>query len=59
MRLDAKSGSLAPGKAADLVVVDGDPLAHIEDAGKVVSTMRAGVVFPSTKLYESVGVRAK
>ena len=42
MKLDAKSGSIAAGKAADLVVVDGDPLARIEDAGRVVSTMRAG-----------------
>ncbi|HEX7601755.1 MAG TPA: amidohydrolase family protein [Polyangiaceae bacterium] len=57
MKQDKQSGSIAAGKAADLFVVEGDPLAHIEDAGKVVSTMRGGVVFTSSPLYESAGVR--
>ena len=56
-KLDKKTGSIAAGKAADLFVVDGDPLAHIEDVGKVVSTMRGGVLFASAPLYETVGVR--
>jgi hypothetical protein len=56
VKLDAKTGSIAEGKAADLFVVDGDPLARIDDIVKIVSTMRGGVVFPSAKLYESVGV---
>jgi hypothetical protein len=58
MKQDAKSGSIAAGKAADLFVVDGDPLARIAEIGKVVSTMRSGVVFPSAPLYSAVGVRA-
>jgi imidazolonepropionase-like amidohydrolase len=58
MRLDGKVGTIAPGKRADLVVVDGDPLADIRAIRAVVSTMRAGVVFPSAPLYEAVGVRA-
>jgi hypothetical protein len=57
LKLDKKTGSIAAGKAADLVVVDGDPLARIDDLGKVVSTMRGGVVFPSAPLYKAVGVR--
>jgi hypothetical protein len=57
LKLDAKTGTIAPGKTADLFVVDGDPLAHIADVGKVVTTMRGGVVFPSAKLYETVGVK--
>lgn len=56
--LDKQIGSIAAGKRADLFVVDGDPLADISQIGAVVSTMRAGVVFPSQPLYESVGVRA-
>ncbi len=55
--LDKQIGSIAPGKRADLFVVDGDPLADIRQIGAVVSTMRAGVVFASQPLYESVGVR--
>jgi len=56
MKLDKKSGSIAKGKAADLVVVDGDPLARIDDITQVVSTVRGGVVFPSAPLYEAAGV---
>jgi hypothetical protein len=57
MKREQQSGSIAVGKAADLVVVDGDPLARIADIGNVVSTMRGGVVFPSAALYETVGVQ--
>jgi imidazolonepropionase-like amidohydrolase len=57
MHQEARSGSIAAGKNADLVVVDGDPLVNIADVGKVVSTMRGGVVFASPPLYEALGVR--
>jgi hypothetical protein len=57
MKQDAQSGSIAKGKVADMFVVDGDPLARIDDLRKVVTSMRGGVVFPAAKLYESVGVR--
>jgi len=57
LKLDKQIGSIAKGKRADLVVVDGDPLADIRAIGRVVTTMRAGVVFPSAPLYEAVGVK--
>ncbi len=57
MRTDGKVGTIAPGRRADLVVIDGDPLADIQAIRAVVSTMRAGVVYPSAPLYEAVGVR--
>jgi len=57
MKLDKKTGSIAPGKAADMFVVDGDPLARIEDLAKVVETMRGGVIFQSAPLYAAVGVK--
>ena len=56
MKVDAKTGSVAAGKEADLYVVDGDPLADIADTRKGVETVRAGVVFPCKALYESLGV---
>ncbi len=57
LKVADKMGSIAVGKVADLVVVDGDPLARIAEVANVVSTMRAGVVFPSAQLYESVGMK--
>jgi imidazolonepropionase-like amidohydrolase len=49
-------GSIAVGKRADLVVLDGDPVADLTAIRRVVSTMRAGVVFPSAPLYQAAGV---
>ena len=57
MKKDKVSGSIDKGKIADLVVIDGDPLAKISDVGKVVSTVKSGVVYASAPLYASVGVR--
>jgi imidazolonepropionase-like amidohydrolase len=57
MRTDQKVGTIAPGRRADLAVIDGDPLADIRAIRAVTSTMRAGVVYPSAPLYEAVGVR--
>ena len=57
MKMDKTTGSIAAGKTADMFVVDGDPLANIADVGKIVSTMRAGIVFSSPDLYAKVGVR--
>ena len=51
MRLEKKTGTVAPGKVADLVVVDGDPLANIGDARRTVTTVRAGVVFPAKETF--------
>ncbi len=56
MKLEKKSGSIAAGKAADLVVVDGDPLANVGDVQKVVTTVRGGVVYPAKDVLATVGV---
>ncbi|MBS2014405.1 MAG: amidohydrolase family protein [Deltaproteobacteria bacterium] len=57
MKKDKTTGSLKPGKDADLFLVDGDPRARISDIRKVVSTMRQGVVYSSKDVYEAVGIR--
>lgn len=54
---DRISGSIAAGKRADLVLVDGDPIARISDVGRVVSVVKNGVVFDSAALCRAVGVR--
>lgn len=57
MRMDRTFGTIAKGKRADLVVLDGDPLADIHALGRVLSTMKAGIVYPSAPLYKAVGVK--
>jgi imidazolonepropionase-like amidohydrolase len=47
-------GTLAAGKQADLVVIDGDPSGNIKDIEKVETVFKDGVGFDSAKLIESV-----
>jgi imidazolonepropionase-like amidohydrolase len=47
-------GSIAVGKAADLVVLAGDPSAHIDDVEKVQIVFKDGIGFDSVKLTQSV-----
>src|SRR5689334_25345412 len=56
-----KTGTLAVGKQADLVVIDGDPSGNIKDIEKVETVFKDGVGYDSPKLIESargfVGLR--
>lgn len=51
---DSRIGTIAMGKAADLVVVDGNPAAHIADVEKVDTVFKDGVGYDPQKLIESV-----
>jgi len=51
---DAHFGTIAAGKDADLVVVDGNPAAHIADIEKVDTVFKDGVGYDPQKLIESV-----
>jgi imidazolonepropionase-like amidohydrolase len=57
MQRDRETGSIARGKRADLVLVDGDPLADIADLRKVALTVRSGRLFDPAALYAAVGVK--
>ena len=47
-------GTIAAGKLADLVVIDGDPSVNIKDIEKVEIVFKDGVGYDSVKLIESV-----
>jgi imidazolonepropionase-like amidohydrolase len=51
---DARVGSIATGKQADLVVIDGDPSRNIADVRKVDTVFKQGVGFDPAKLIASV-----
>ena len=57
MGKDQTTGSIAVGKDADLVLIDGDPLAKISDVRKVVTVFRGGVRFDAAAVYQAVGVK--
>jgi imidazolonepropionase-like amidohydrolase len=51
---DARIGSIAPGKQADLMVVKGNPATNINDIEKVEIVFKDGVGYDSEKLIQSV-----
>ncbi len=52
--MDDQIGSIAPGKQADLVVIDGNPASRIADIEKVELVFKDGVGYDPAKLIESV-----
>ena len=51
---EAQIGSIAVGKNADLVVMKGDPAAHITDIENVEIVFKDGVGYDTRKLLNSV-----
>ena len=51
---DSQIGSIAAGKAADLMVVKGNPAADISDIENVEIVFKDGVGYDSEKLIQSV-----
>jgi imidazolonepropionase-like amidohydrolase len=55
MKLDGELGTVEAGKRADLILVDGDPLADIRNLRKVSRVITNGRVFDTARLWRSVG----
>jgi cytosine/adenosine deaminase-related metal-dependent hydrolase len=55
--VDGETGSITTGKAADLVLLDGNPLDDISAVRRAVLVMKAGVMFNPAALYRALGVR--
>jgi imidazolonepropionase-like amidohydrolase len=57
MKHDDVLGSIAPGKLADLDVIDGDPTVNISDVRRVVTVIKDGKVFDARAVAGEIGVR--
>lgn len=57
MNRDQELGSIASGKLADLILVEGDPSLHVSDIRKVRLVIKNGVLFKSADLYRAIGVK--
>lgn len=57
MKRDQDLGSIAQGKLADLIMVDGDPTTNISDIRKVKLVVKDGVVYKVEDLYRAIGVQ--
>jgi imidazolonepropionase-like amidohydrolase len=55
MGMDAEVGTLEPGKRADLILVEGNPLQNIHDIRKVRQVMTGGRLYETAPLWRMVG----
>jgi imidazolonepropionase-like amidohydrolase len=51
-----QTGSIEAGKAADLVLLDGNPLEDISAIRRGVLVMKGGAIYRPEELYRAVGV---
>lgn len=56
MKMDKDLGSIAPGKLADLVLIDGDPVADISDIREATLVVKDGIWYRPSEIYSAIGV---
>ena len=56
MSEDATSGSIAPGKRADMVLIDGNPLESMGDIRRTVLTVKGGTLYDAAALARACGL---
>lgn len=57
LKQDAELGSIAPGKRADFLLVEGNPATHISDIRRCRLVMKNGVLYQSAEVYGAVGIK--
>jgi imidazolonepropionase-like amidohydrolase len=57
MSMDDRLGSIAPGKLADLVLVEGDPTKDISNIRHTRLTMKDGVIYKPAEIDEAIGIK--
>jgi imidazolonepropionase-like amidohydrolase len=53
---DKDLGSIARGKFADLIIVDGDPIKNISDIRKIDTVIKDGVIFKPSAIHRVLGI---
>jgi hypothetical protein len=57
LKQEKELGSIAEGKQADFVLVDGNPAEHISDIRRCRLVMKSGTLYDSGNLYAAVGIQ--
>jgi len=58
LKQEKELGSIAPGKMADLVLVEGNPAADISNIRRCRIVMKGGTLYKSDAAYAAVGIKA-
>jgi hypothetical protein len=57
LKQEKELGSIAPGKKADLLLVDGNPARNISDIRRCRLVMKNGTLYKSDAVYAAVGIK--
>lgn len=57
LKQEKELGSIAPGKKADFVLVDGDPSKNISDIRRGRLVAKNGTLFKNDAVYAAVGIK--
>jgi len=57
MKQDQERGSIEVGKLADVILVDGNPAAHVGDVRNVKIVVKDGIVYQTADLDLALGVQ--
>ncbi len=58
MGLEREIGTLAPGKLADLVILDADPLADVMNLSRIHRVIKDGKVYVPDELMRSIAAKS-
>jgi hypothetical protein len=56
MGVDKDRGVIAPGKLADMILVDGDPTKNIRDINKITTVIKGGKVYDPAAIEKALGI---
>ena len=56
MGVDKDRGVIAPGKLADMILVDGDPTKNIRDINKITTVIKGGKVYEPPAIEKALGI---
>jgi len=59
MKHDGDSGSIEPGKLADVILIDGNPAADIHALRNVTTVIRGGIVFDPREIEREIGIASR
>lgn len=56
---DSMYGSLDKGKAADIIIIDGNPLQNISDVRKTETIIKGKSIYSAKELYEAISIKGE
>jgi imidazolonepropionase-like amidohydrolase len=59
MGVNKDRGTIAPGKFADMILVDGDPLKNMRDLDKITTVIKGGTIYDPAAIEKALGITPK